>query len=217
MIQDFFSKRYTYLKDCAKNILFRGKKTSPDLITDLVSECFVFIHTNKEKLTDKILDGQIEAIAVRWMDMANRWSDTNWKNKFLYPKTVENGKMLLDMTDYIVPLDKLYKPGKDENINTSIHYRLLDESSQIDEEDALEVEKAHLDLYNCYEFAYEGLPAEKRVLFNIIYRQGHNTVDKLHRYFIKNHIKESRTNSYYLLKEMRDYFKSKLNDLNNNQ
>lgn len=208
LIANTFSKRYKHLTTCARNILKRVRNSDVDMIHDLISESYIYVYENRTKFEPQILTGGTEAIAVNYMNMQIHWSGSKFKSEFLYPKDSAENKKIVDLKDeegrgLFIHLD--HKIYSDENEDG---YSVLSEQ-EMDEEEHLQQQKEEQDRVNNFSVAFEELPADKRMLFNIIYREGFDTTDKLWNYFKANNIKESRTASYYLLKEMKKYFKNK--------
>lgn len=179
IISDFFNSRYEYLIKCANNILKLIKKQ--ELTQELVSDCYLYIIENIDKLEEKIIQGKIEQMCVRWMTMQVKWRNTQFKKNWVYN---DEHKTYLD--------DKLHH----NNDATLLDAIMIEED---DEETILQKEMEYQNKINHIETMVQQLPIDKKLLYDIIYVQGHNTSGKLSKF-----IGLSRTPSYRLMKELKE-------------
>jgi len=179
IISIYFTERYDYLIKCATNILKLIKR--PELSQELVGDCYLYIIDNIDKLEDKIIDGKIEQLCVRWMTMQIRWRDTQFKKNWVYN---DEKKTYLD--------DAMHS-----NNNLTLLDAIMIEED--DEETILKKEKEHQDKINHIQTFIQKLPIDKQLLYDIIYIKGHNTSGKLSKF-----IGLSRTPSYRLMKELKE-------------
>lgn len=99
IINQYYTDRYSFMLECANNILKLIKRQ--DLKELLVSDSFLYVYNNKEKLGDKIQQGKIESIAVNYMNQSIRWKNTPFKKTWVYQQTLE----YKDKIDYNVADD----------------------------------------------------------------------------------------------------------------
>ena len=77
LIGDFLSTRYSFIYECATNIL-KNKKTEAG---DLVSELAIFLYDNKDKLEPYIDIKMLEGFSVSWMRIQGQFSNTPFSKK----------------------------------------------------------------------------------------------------------------------------------------
>lgn len=131
IINNFYKDRYSFILECANNILKLIKRQ--DLKELLVSDSFLYIYNNKEKLNDKIQNGSIESIAVNYMNQAVRWKNTPFKKTWVYKQTLE----YKDSIDYNIVDD-----NKD---NYEYELELLDKMNHIEiKKQELSIDKQQL-------------------------------------------------------------------------
>lgn len=179
-ISDFFNSRYEYLLTCADNCLKLIKRR--DLSNELVSDCFIYLNDNKEKLSIKINEGvDLEAYCVRWMIMQVKWRDTQFKKNWI--KKDEKKTYL------------------DDTLHPNAEYSTMDilMVEEDDEENLLHQELEHQNKVNHIQTYVSGLSIDKRLLYDIIFNKGYNTSGKLSKY-----LGLSRTPSYRLMKNLKD-------------
>ena len=74
-IDSFISGEYSFLIDVAKNVI-KGKKLSPQ---ELVSELYLYLSSNREKLEDYIYTDfmvMLKGFSVSWMKLQVQWGNT---------------------------------------------------------------------------------------------------------------------------------------------
>lgn len=131
IINNFYKDRYSFILECANNILKLIKRQ--DLKELLVSDSFLYIYNNKEKLNDKIQNGGIESIAVNYMNQAVRWKNTPFKKTWVYKQTLE----YKDRIDYNIV--------DDNNDNYEYELELLDKMNHIEiKKQELSIDKQQL-------------------------------------------------------------------------
>jgi len=189
-ISTFFTNRYSYLLECASNILkYSGlSQLAPDLVTD----CYTYIIDNQAKLDDKIQLGMIEPIAVRWMVMQMKWRGTKFKKEWIYTDAL------------LVSLNEIISDINSSDKQTRLEDSLMSEVQ--DEEEILEIEKNHQDKINHIKVYVSQMPVDKQLLFQMIYEQGYDSSSKL-----AAHIGLSRTPSYRLMKALKTEIKQSFN------
>jgi hypothetical protein len=74
-------KRNKYIYQCAKNILKKVRRT--DLYQELVSECYLYVYSIKDKLVNAT-DNEIESVIINWMNYQIIWQGTHFKKKYIY-------------------------------------------------------------------------------------------------------------------------------------
>ena len=177
IISDFFNKKHDYLIGCANNILKLIQRK--DLKNELVTDCYLYLIDNKEKLDGKIQNGEIESICVRYMTMQVKWSNTSFKKDWVYPNKYITAKALEDVESYAI----------------------IEE--EITEEDYLKKEKEIQDKFNFLSFRFENDELDKKMLYNYVFSLGFNTSGKL-----AKHTGLSRTGCYYLIKRLKESIKN---------
>ncbi len=153
IINNFYNKRYSYLIECAQNCLLSIKRQ--DLKGELVTESYLYITNNKEKLKDLLENNKIEAIAVNWMKMQIKWGNSSFKR------------------------DWVYKNNKNQSIDT-ISIVIADE--EITEEEYLQEEKEIQDKVNYIYDKISNSSLDKKLLFDTYFNLGINTCGKLSKY-----------------------------------
>lgn len=81
IIDNYISKRYDYLVQCAGNILRKNNKTSVTKF-DLVSELTIFLLENREKVDKYIKINQLEGFCVSWMNTQGKYETSQVNIKF---------------------------------------------------------------------------------------------------------------------------------------
>ncbi len=185
-IEEFFIKRYDYLLECSTNILKLIDKQS--LKTELLSDAFIYINENKDKLQHLIDDGKIEAITVRWMTMSVKWNNTPFKKNWVYPHKNESESLLDDVETYSI----------------------IEED--ISEEDYLQQEMDIQNKMNHIHHFISNQPIDQQILYDLVYNKEINTSGKLSR-----HTGIPRTGSYRLIEQLKKNIKNSYNDSNNNK
>lgn len=192
-VNTFITNRFDYLLTCAFNSLKRIGRT--DLARELVSECYMYLINNKDKLQNKIADGKIEAIAVQFMFMQVFWNKTDFKKTHIEPS-----KVFLD-------LEFVYKDDKEES---TLYAKILNSifiyNDEIDEEEYLEKEKEKQDKINSIQQFVTNATIQQKILFDLFFNKGYNSSHKLAKYtgisktgcnIMMNQLKEQIRDSYY--------------------
>lgn len=201
MVNQFYNNRYIYLKRCASLSLNRIKRNTTELMRDLVTESFLYINKNKEKLLEKIvLSGMIEAICVNYMNHQVLWNNTDFKKQYLYSQN---------------PTYKIfnYETRKSEKmeyhfVDIADHDSYIMEEQQ-DEEFFIKEQLEYQDKITRYNNMLDKMTTEQRCLFDIVYVKGHNSALKLAEYF-KDYGCESRSTCYYMLRDLRNWITKNL-------
>jgi hypothetical protein len=179
-ISDFFAARYDYLLTCADNSLKLIKRR--DLANELVTDCYLYLIDNQDKLNDKINQGiDLEAYIVRWMVMQVKWRDTQFKKNWIKK---DEKKTYLDDTTHA------------NTDYTTMDILMVEDD---DEENILQKELEHQNKINHIQTYVNELSFDKRLLYDIIFIKGYNTSGKLSQY-----LGLSRTPSYRLMKNLKD-------------
>ncbi len=173
IVNQFFSEKYNYLIECANNILKLIKRQ--DLVYELIGDCYLHITTNKEKLNDLIINGNIEAISIRWMTMQIKWKDTQFKKAWIYPNKHHTSRLLDDVESYAI-IDNI-----------------------IPEEELLAYEIETQDKLNYLYAKINNETLDQKLLFNDVFNLGINTSGKL-----SKHTGISRTGCYHMIKNLKD-------------
>lgn len=213
-INSFFTNKYKHLSSVATNILWTLRK--PDLLEfreDLLTECYSYIATHRDKLYNLIiLSGGIESVAINWMDKQIKWSDTFFKKSFLYPKN-ETYKQFNYETQKMEKKEYEFKSiifeyvEMDQISSKDFFFEAhLPSEEERDEEFFLQEMMDHQNKETRYAILWANMSTERKCLFDIVYKKGHNTTDKLHKY-LKG---VSRTSCYYMLKDLKNYIKENI-------
>ena len=95
-IDNYYNLNYNYIQECSYNILKKINRV--DLKDELITESYLYMTKNAEKLEDYILEGKskIESIVVNFMNMQIVWSNTNFKREHIYRDKKINGNILVE-------------------------------------------------------------------------------------------------------------------------
>jgi hypothetical protein len=187
-ISNFFTERNKYLTECATNILKLIKRQ--DLANELVTDCYLYLNDNKDKLSTKMDEGvDLEAYCVRWMVMQIRWRDTQFKKNWIKPNMNE------------VHLD--------DTKHSNVDYTYLDSIviEEDDEEQILQREMEYQNKLNHITTFKDRADFQDKMLYEIIFERGINTSGKLSKY-----LGLSRTPSYRLMKTLKDKIRDTYTD-----
>lgn len=176
-INILFSKRYNYLLGCANNILKLIHRQ--DLKSELVGDCYLHMTENIEKIQPMIDKGLVEAVAVNWMTMQIKWSNTKFKQAWVYPHKHHSAKPIEILEQYTIEDDSLL------------------------EEDYLAEEQEQQDKLNHINYTLSTLSPEKQMLYNYVYVLGYNTSGKLSKF---TGISRTSTNNgcHALIRDLKD-------------
>jgi hypothetical protein len=106
LINDFIQDRYEYLTKYATTILYQNNLIEP---SDLISELYLYLNENKDKVDGYIKINRLEAFAISWMNIQGKYRtsqvNTKFGNRFeeLDEVTFHN---LLEDSDIIYEMDK---------------------------------------------------------------------------------------------------------------
>jgi hypothetical protein len=107
-INDFINSRYEHLTKYATTILFQNNLITP---TDLISELYIYLTENKEKVDAYIKINRLEGFAVSWMNIQGKYRtsqvNTKFGNRF---EELDEAKFHKTQEDY----DMIYEMDKDE-------------------------------------------------------------------------------------------------------
>lgn len=81
IIDSYFSNNNDKLIEIASNILNNINRR--DLASTLVTEAYMYVVENEEKLTDKINNNKLESIVVNYMTKQVKWRGTQFKKTFI--------------------------------------------------------------------------------------------------------------------------------------
>lgn len=81
-INVWFTENWKRLLEVAYNQLIKIKRT--DLSDTLVTDCYMYINDNLEKLQPALKEGLLEAIVVNWMNKQIVWRNTKFKKQWVY-------------------------------------------------------------------------------------------------------------------------------------
>ena len=79
-INNFIEIKYTYLLECATNILKRNSRGIDP--TELLSELTIHLLTNEEKIQEYIRLGKLEAFCVSWMNIQGKYNTSPLNIKY---------------------------------------------------------------------------------------------------------------------------------------
>ena len=79
-INNFIEIKYTYLLECATNILKRNSRGIDP--TELLSELTIHLLTNEEKIQEYIKLGKLEAFCVSWMNIQGKYNTSPLNIKY---------------------------------------------------------------------------------------------------------------------------------------
>jgi hypothetical protein len=155
LINDFLTNRYTFIFECATNIL-KNKKTEAG---DLVSELAIFLYDNKDKLEPYIDIKMLEGFSVSWMRIQGQYDTTPFNIKY-------KGKT--SKTDYI------------EDKNGEMPFEIEDEKIDLDHFDEDEYVKDLRNIYNDNQInnilkvhdIYPNLSKVNKMLFDAYFMEG---------------------------------------------
>jgi hypothetical protein len=124
-INDFINSRYEHLTKYATTILFQNNLITP---TDLISELYIYLTENKEKVDAYIKINRLEGFAVSWMNIQGKYRtsqvNTKFGNRFeeldeaTFHKTQEDYDMIyeMDKDEYEIDLMSTFTHKQIENI-----------------------------------------------------------------------------------------------------
>ena len=179
-VDRYFNLRYKFLINTAHNILSRIHK--PQLKEELLTQTYLYVINNIDKLKEKIEDNKLEAIFINYMSKQIRWNKTQFKKENILN---ENSKLswypIETLEDYILPYE------------------------EITEEDELEKEKDITDKLSLISLNLSKMSLDQRLLFEN-YQQGINSGGKLAKY-----TGLSRTTCCSLLRNLKENLRKKSN------
>lgn len=79
IVDNFLIANWSFLNECANNIL----RTRSMFADDLVGELVLFLYTNQRKLNDYIEIDMLQAFCVSWMKLQTKYDNTPFAKKFL--------------------------------------------------------------------------------------------------------------------------------------
>ena len=138
IIDDFITRRYKHLVECATNILKRNKTNGGDMVSELT----LYLYDNQTKLEDYIDMDMLEGFSVSWMRLQAQYKSTPFSRKYNNTsEEVKPGKETsttdgdiehLNEDEYITDLRTTYNDNQIENI-LKIHdiYPTLSKSHKI--------------------------------------------------------------------------------------
>jgi hypothetical protein len=124
-INDFINSRYEHLTKYATTILFQNNLITP---TDLISELYIYLTENKEKVDAYIKINRLEGFAVSWMNIQGKYRtsqvNTKFGNRFeeldeaTFHKIQEDYDMIyeMDKDEYEIDLMSTFTHKQIENI-----------------------------------------------------------------------------------------------------
>lgn len=185
MLNKFFEERYDYLLECAYNILkLRGKT---ELAPELVTEALLYFTENQdtEKFKSKIKKHKLETLVVRWMTMQILWTNTRFKNEFIY-----NDTNTVSLSNNVDGTESWLLDILEDYENKSEEEYLADEKEVRDK------------LISIAEFI-NNQPLDQQLLFRDVFINGFNSSGKL-----ATHTGLSRTGCWMLIKTLKDNIKN---------
>ena len=121
IIDDFITRRYKHLVECATNILKRNRTNGGDMVAELT----LYLYDNQTKLEDYIDMDMLEGFSVSWMRLQAQYKSTPFSRKYNNTsEEVKPGKETsttddiehLNEDEYITDLRTTYNDNQIENI-----------------------------------------------------------------------------------------------------
>lgn len=185
-IDELFNNRYEYLLECCHNSLKLIRRT--DLDSTLLADAYMYVKDNQEKLKDKIEQGLLESIVVNWTYKQVIWRNTKFKKNWILKSKIDINQS--------VDIDENPSELMDDKNKSILRYI---QTLMSDDEIALEKElEGQYQLQVIYAYI-ASLPLDKRILFDMIFKEGIDNSGKLSR-----HIGISRTTCWYMIKELKE-------------
>tara|TARA_R110002050_G_scaffold74369_1_gene159576 strand:- start:2839 stop:3423 length:585 start_codon:yes stop_codon:yes gene_type:complete len=184
-IDNYYNLNYNYVQECSYNILKKINRV--DLKDELITESYLYMTKNAEKLEDYILEGKskIESIVVNFMNMQIVWSNTNFKREHIYRDKKINGNILVEDLGGV-------------------------DSGDITEEEYLAEEMSIQNALGCVKAFISKQDMEVKTLFNTVFILGYSTSGKLSKYIGVN-----RTTCYYMIRDLKNLIKENCVQLKN--
>lgn len=197
LIGDFLSTRYSFIYECATNIL-KNKKTEAG---DLVSELAIFLYDNKDKLEPYIDIKMLEGFSVSWMRIQGQFSNTPFSKKMSVNPRHE------DIADKSI-VEKIHYPEEIDFDHINDDEYIKDLRTIYTDEQINSILKIH-DIY-------PGLSKINKILFDAYFLKGlsYDKIKDQYSFFrIKNGKKvyyKSKKSIYNLMIQLKEEIKSKI-------
>lgn len=197
IIGEFLENRYSFIYECATNIL-KNKKAEAG---DLVSELAIFLYDNKEKLEPYIDMKMLEGFSVSWMRIQGQYDNTPFSKKMNISKRHE------DIGDERI-VEKICHAEEIDFDNMNDDDYIKDLRGIYTDDQILSILKIH-DIY-------PGLSKINKVLFDAYFLKGlsYDKIKDQYTFFrTKNGKKvyyKSKKSIYNLMIELKNEIKSKL-------
>ncbi len=182
IIDEYFDTNYSQLQKIAKNIL--GKVNKSDMAPELISEAYMYLIDNQDKLQQLVEESGPESIIVRFMQYQILWSKTKFKKNNI----INNNNLNLDIET---------SEDDDDIINNKYVLEKLI-TIEDEQEDVLEKEKEFQDKYNELQIRIQNLSKKNQQVW-ALYQLGYNNSGKL-----SKHIGLSRNTCYHIIRDMRE-------------
>lgn len=182
IIDEYFDTNYSHLQKIAKNIL--GKVNKSDMAPELISEAYMYLIDNQDKLQQLVEESGPESIIVRFMQYQIVWSKTKFKKNNI----INNNNL---------NLDRETSEDDDDIINNKYVLEKLI-TLEDEQEDILEKEKEFQDKYNELQIRIQNLSKKNQPVW-ALYQLGYNNSGKL-----AKHIGLSRNTCYHIIRDMRE-------------
>lgn len=198
IIDKFILNNYTYLLECAENIL----RTRRQFSYDLVSELILYLYKNQKKLETYIDIKMLQAFCVSWMKLQCKYKTTPFSKKYLgYTEEndiYENEIKIAEENDYEFIEDEYIKDLKGTYTDNQIKNIL------IIHEIYPTLSEVHKILFNAY--FIENLSYDKIKDKYTFFREKNG----------KKVYYKSKKSIYNLMKELKDEIKNKIKNYDNN-
>jgi Fic family protein len=154
------------------------------MIPELISEAYMYLIDNQDKLYQLVEESGPESIIVRFMQYQIIWSKTKFKKNNI----INNNNLNLDIET----------SEEDDDIinNKYVLEKLI--TLEDEQEDILEKEKEFQDKYNELQIKIQNLSKKNQQVW-VLYQQGYNNSGKL-----SKHIGLSRNTCYHIIRDMRE-------------
>ncbi len=182
IIDTYFNKNFNFIEKTAKNILNKINKTH--MAPELVSEAYVYLIDNQDKLSQLVLQSGPESIIIRFMQYQVLWSKTKFKKNSI----INNNN---DSFDNSFENEDPVELSSNKKIQPQIY--IID-----DTEETLEKEKEFQDKYNQLQSNIQNLSKKNKIVWEL-YNKGFNNSGKL-----SKHIGLSRNTCYHIIRNMKE-------------
>ena len=163
-INQFLSTRYSYLTQCANNILKYNLELEAH---DLIAELVIYMHDNQSKVQEYVEMGKLEAFCVSWMNIQGRYASSPTNKKYASNTTTLDAynqdnltieeDIIIDQDEYTADLATIYT---DEQIR-----KIMSVSDILDKLD--NIDKLLFQAYFMEGLSYDGV-RKKYTFFKVV-------------------------------------------------